>query len=545
MFLIRILIVDDEVIFRNYLKGLLDWASFGYTICGEAENGIHAKHLLEETRPHIVITDICMSEVDGLSLIAFIQENYSEIQIIVLSGYEKYEYVRTSMRNGVLDYLLKHKITKKSLLIALRSAVEKIARQDREQMESIRITEQREQGQLVLKQKFLRSFLFGDIDEQTVIEQNISKFSLPFVNHNILIVVAAIDGISQHKQVYSEKQWQALFDRVIEIVNAVVTEMVCGIVLPLSDSQFTILFCIKGRSSLLLMYNQVESCIRQIRRALKMHCNITACYSIGTVQSNVFRLPAVFQKTYAMLGNKIYHNYDMIIREDAIPSSQNEPFSISIQDEQNILNMLSSSDKDKLLSFIKMIFEDCRRHHLDEARLRIIMAELLNPLGRELKKYKLDIMDVHPSYHKIFENIQHMTLNEMRDCVLYCYQRVLDAKEKLMYSDDSHSITQKACAYMSKHFAENISSSGVAEMIGVTPSYLSRVFRKDMNQTVVEYLNQIRIEQAKKMIADGGIQLGTLAKQTGFNSNTYFFTVFKRLTGKTPQEYKKMLEKEV
>ena len=541
MLLTRILLVDDEVIFRDFLKGLLDWPSYGFLICGEAANGIQAKQLVAETRPHIVLTDICMDEVDGLSLIEFLNKNYRDVQIIVLSGYDEYEYVRTSMKSGVLDYLLKHRITSDSLLAVLRSAEEKIAHQDLELQESIHTARQRAQGQILLRQSFLQSFLLGELEDRTEIENKIREFSLPMTNHSVLIVVAAIDRMSQHKLIYSEEQWRALFGRVVDIVDTVVAEMIGGVVVPLADSQFVVLVCKKKPISHLFVFNQAENCIRQIRMDLKMHCNITACYSVSAVLDDIYQIPAVFATTRLALGNRIYLDYDMLISENTYPTSQKEHYNISISDEHNLHQLLQSSDKPGLLSYVELIFENCRRCHLDEARLRIIMAEMLNLLNRELRSIELDIMDIYPSYHKVFEQIHSMTLNEMRDWLLDCYSKVFDAKAKRRFTDASRTVTQQACSYIDRHFADNISSSSIAETIGVSPSYLSRVFKHDTNRTVIEYLNSVRIEQAKKMIEDGA-RLSVLAQQSGFNSNTYFFTVFKRSTGKTPKEYRKMIE---
>jgi two-component system response regulator YesN len=153
-----------------------------------------------------------------------------------------------------------------------------------------------------------------------------------------------------------------------------------------------------------------------------------------------------------------------------------------------------------------------------------------------------DIAEIYPSYHRIFGNIQYMSLDEMMKCVADCYHNALDAVSKIGIQDGFRNVTNQACVDISRHFASNISLNDIAESVGVTPAYLSRVFKKDKCQTVVEYLNCIRVDHAKKLLRERRVRLNELASLVGFNSNTYFFTVFKKYTGKTPSDYKKSLD---
>jgi two-component system response regulator YesN len=299
------------------------------------------------------------------------------------------------------------------------------------------------------------------------------------------------------------------------------------------------LFCSGKRHSQLYFHNIVNDCIIALRGALKRYYNITACYGVSKIVDSPGQVAEAHSAMGALLGDKIYHGNDIIIREKMPSVSPGEHYGISIGDERAISVMLKSAGEEELKAYIRQIFEDRRKAHLDAGRLQIVLAELLNLLNRELREFRLDIIDVCPLYHQIFGRIQYMSLDEMKECVLDCYKKVLDALSGISYREGQHAATKQACSYVSRNYVNNISLTDVAANIGVTPSYLSRVFKKDMDRTVVEYLNQIRIERAKKMIDDGGVRLNKLYSLVGFNSNTYFFTVFKQNTGFTPTQYKK------
>jgi two-component system response regulator YesN len=541
--------VDDEVVFRSSLKAALDWQEHGFQICGEANSGLSAKQMIEELKPDIVITDICMAEADGLSLIALIRDQYPRIQVIALSGYDDYEYVRNSMKNGAIDYLLKHRLKGDSLLAALRTAEQRLAGGARPNSgnEPRRATQERRLA--VQRQSLLRGLLQGEVKDAADMGQSLERFGLQFLKGQMILAVAAIDGMSLHKQKYDQQQWWNIFDMVIEISNSIVSEMTGGVAVPLGDDRFALLFCPKGGNSHMLFYNLANECITQLRRALKMHCNLTACYSISAIFDGYARIARAYQKICALLDEKTYHDDDMIITEKAGKADPSAAagigraaahYNISIQDEQAISKMLKGTDEAGLIAYIEKIFEDRRKWHLDAGRLQIVLAELLNLLSRELRECSLDIAEIYPSYHQIFGRIQYMTLNEMKLCVLDCCQKVLEAVRQfgLARQDGCHTVTKQACGYINRLYSQNISLHDVAAEIGVTPSYLSRIFKKDMKKTVVEYLNQIRIEHAKKLIREGGARLSELAGLVGFNSNTYFFTVFKQTTGKTPMQYR-------
>jgi two-component system response regulator YesN len=219
-------------------------------------------------------------------------------------------------------------------------------------------------------------------------------------------------------------------------------------------------------------------------------------------------------------------------------TSVNKDYNISIREEQAIVEMLQSGIG--LVDYIEEIFEKRRRSQIDASRLQIVFAELLNILNRVLREDGLDMMDIYPDFNNLFERISMMTLNEMKECIIDLYQKVFAARSKINCTEGLHDITRQARKYINSHYAKNISLCDIAEEFGVTASYLSRVFKEDVGKTIVEYLNCFRIQRAQKMIKDG-IRLKDLYERIGFNSHTYFYTVFKQITGQTPLQYKRKL----
>ena len=124
--MIKVLIVDDEYIMRQGLKYMIDWGQEGFEIVGEATNGAEALQCIEALSPQIIICDIVMPQLDGVDFSEAVHRMYPRIQTIILSGYDKYEYVRHTLINGVVDYILKPTLNPEELRRVLQKAVDRI-----------------------------------------------------------------------------------------------------------------------------------------------------------------------------------------------------------------------------------------------------------------------------------------------------------------------------------------------------------------------------------------------------------------------------------
>ncbi|MET1031823.1 response regulator [Domibacillus tundrae] len=124
--LCKVLIVDDELLIRQGIKHYIQWEQEGFKIVGEAANGQEALSLIEAVQPHIVMTDIVMPIMDGEELTKIIRAAYPRIQVIVLSSFGEFDYVRSTFQQGVTDYILKPKLEGTLLLKALQNAADKI-----------------------------------------------------------------------------------------------------------------------------------------------------------------------------------------------------------------------------------------------------------------------------------------------------------------------------------------------------------------------------------------------------------------------------------
>ena len=122
----KVLIVEDEFIMRQGIKHMIEWEKEGFAIVGEATNGEEALKLIDNLKPNIVISDIVMPILNGVDFSRIVQKKYPEVQLIILSSYDNFEYVKDTLLSGAVDYILKPTLTTNQLLVTLNKAVDRI-----------------------------------------------------------------------------------------------------------------------------------------------------------------------------------------------------------------------------------------------------------------------------------------------------------------------------------------------------------------------------------------------------------------------------------
>jgi two-component system response regulator YesN len=172
--LCRILIVDDETLIRQGIMHYINWEQEGFLIVGEASNGQEALELIEVTNPHIIITDIVMPIMDGEELTRIVKERYPHIEIIILSSFGEFDYVRSTFQSGVVDYILKPKLDAKGLLRVLKTAASRIP--------SFKTLEKNLDVHLTIEQMINKSIAGYEVSYDT---ESISKF-LPYSHYCLL-----------------------------------------------------------------------------------------------------------------------------------------------------------------------------------------------------------------------------------------------------------------------------------------------------------------------------------------------------------------------
>jgi two-component system response regulator YesN len=530
--------VDDDAVARTHLKTLIDWEKNGYVVCGEAQNGMNAIHLIRESLPDIVVTDMSMPVMNGVALIEYIADNHPAINTIALSGYDDFDYVRQSMKYGAVDYLLKYRLSSESLLAVLSAARDSILR-DRDAGARKQLMQERlSAGSTALKKDFIRRLLFDDTKDIPSLQQEINLLGLELDTRNLAVVAFEIDDYQMLQEKFTRKEMGTILSSIEDMTVQILKDSGKSVASHIDKGKFVIIFSFGSIHSDLFIYNQMLTSVDRIKVSIKRYLNITASFSVGKLLNNIAEIGRYYQEADLALRDKFYKGKDNILRESSIQKAGKKFTNLDIQDEKCILHALKAMDRKKLSEHVDRVFEKMLENEPDYKSTQMICVELINILNRVAREISIDIGEIYTDEDIPYDEMKkYETISDVKQWILHIYLKLIDRIELFqLRSDYSDNIT-KSMEYIHKNFKRNISLNDVADYIGVNSSYLSRTFKEECGKGFVEYLNFVRVEYVKRMLGDGHARLKDTAVEAGFNNYTYFFKVFKSLTGMTPAEY--------
>lgn len=543
--MLKVLIVDDDILTRMNLKTIINWSRYGLDICGDAVNGQNGIEMIEAHSPDIVLTDMNMPVMDGVALIEWIHYNRPTIQVIALSGYDDFNYVKDSMKFGAVDYIIKHKLEPELLLSVLEIAKSKIMKTKEDIEEKNQFESQLLMAQGHLRQQFLRALINGEIEDPDVIGKSIQNLNLNYLGmFNCIVVALEIDDYSFLKDRSSEMELKKkIIDVFIEIVQQILNESKQAYIVHMEQGKFAILLSYGKSFSMLYVYNQMYQIIDRIRSSIKRYLNLTACYGISLVCANLHKINQYYQKANSLLDEKFYRGKDQLFMEDSKKIIQNDFMTLAVEQEKTIILCLKTYDQEMLKKTLDSIFEWVIEQRFNHNSTHMIVAELINIANRVATQSGIKMDEIFLTNEVPYSKMQkYDNVIDVKNWISEVYlQLVLLMKQKVYLNSNYSENTKKAIDYIHKNYHKDMSLEDTARHIHVSSSYLSRIFKEECQVSYIKYLNQLRVEKAKLLIENGEMRIKDIVQQVGFQSYNYFFKVFKEIVNMTPLEYEEMV----
>jgi YesN/AraC family two-component response regulator len=500
MNMLKILLVDDESTVLQGLTHILSQYCPNYDIVGAVQNAADAMRLLAVVHVDAVITDVKMPDMDGVELTKQIRAQYPETSVIVHSGYADFEFVRQTMKYGACDYLLKP-CHYQSILKILFNIEESRAKEGQQ-------FEYRE------NQELLRAALTG----KRILPANWIE-SQPKLMVTLSVHSGAVERVSE----LLKENWK--LGLMLQEMEAMVRNDLHIVLLfpaPLSEQAFVRKLSdiqqflhMQGFGSYWGISDRFEESHRL--RHVYMDC----------LQRMEF---AAFNELLTILTAESYRSY--MEKQKAYTFS--DYFSI-----QEVGKCFLKGDASKLKQVVEGFIEALGRHRLywDPKRLKNeVLKEVLH-LDEYLKNHGMQ--PVHGELIDYVDEVKKQAT--FRDLMLWVKHIIAS-----FYSDTEGekavpSFIQTAVQLMAQHYMEDISLKTVSDAVFLNPWYFSTQFKKYMNVSFSEYVNQVRVRMAKQFLKQKNLKVYQVAEMVGFQDAGYFSTVFKNMEQMSPKDYQKTL----
>jgi len=511
----RYIIVDDESVIRSGIKKMLEPLSGKLSCCGEAANGRDAVSLIESSMPDIAIIDMQMPIMSGSQLLPYLTAHYPDLQLIVISGYKDFDYIKTAMSANAIDYVLKP-FSRKQMQETVQKAMERLNSAATINMQISSSEKAKEQAYYEYDLQMLRNLVLGN----PVDSVEITSSQLGFLNAQeglFLITFNAtnpLDGAAV----------QAYLDdsgfHEIALYLAHLNNLYQGFVL----------LSVPGPS----IPRSRELCC-QIMQGLSALLNDNKVYvrfGISGMHSCLDQLSAAYDETCTALNTQPLYD-----------SQQYYFFYTGEKDFQEI----AWEKKDEFLFRLESGMSVQVRELLYDLSRCCLSAQSLTLGDVKYYLYSLTnqcwpIMNYYSKQFKPSISMQNIvksifSLDELIEYYQNFFANLTTAlNNNNVYAVDD--VIEKARIYIERNYQKNLTTELMSCYFYLNPDYFSHLFRKRTGQKFVDYVNSVRIEKSKEMLSATDRKMYQIAKSVGYDNVKYFFRVFKKKEGMTPEQYR-------
>jgi len=532
----KVFLVEDEKVVREGIRRNVLWEQYGFQYTGDASDGELALPKIREIKPDLLITDIKMPFMDGLSLIKLVRKELPRTKIVIISGYDDFSYAQQAIHLGVEQYMLKPIIKEKlvEMLVEMREKMQEELRQQ-EYIENFK-REAREYENFS-RRRFFEQIVTGGLSVPEICEmaKNLNiNIVAPFYNI-VLFSLSSAEYDGSVPESYTEN---------LALVQNNITRYFIDhpelIFFRWNITMYAVL--VKGLTEDEISRNTAE-CIENIKNFCAVAGQDVSWYiSCGTPVSRLSSIPGCFAEASRILSYRYLCPEEHILSETVIMNfRKNSRSQIESQKEidlEYVRKFLSSGTEKETYDFLDQILQNFDGEFASHP---VFCKYLAMSVYFAAVKY-LDSIGCHalslwsPEFQPD-ENIS--TLEQARQYVHKVIKRAIELRD-LEGIKQQRDILRDAIDFIDRKFSDaSVSLDRVAKEVNISPNYLSAIFSQEVGQTLTEYITIKRIDEAKRLLRHTDKLLSEIASEVGYKDPRYFSFVFKKITGLTPSDYRK------
>lgn len=535
---IKVFLVEDEMVIRRGIKNSIDWEKEGYIFCGEASDGELAYPMIIKEKPDILITDIRMPFMDGLELCKLVKKELPNIKILILSGYDEFDYAKEAIRLGVTEYLLKP-ISSGKLLEALNGVSESIRREKedkdlvRKYMEEMRENTEHE------KQKFFEQMIAGNLSMADALETGKKyEMNLSAGMYNLLLFRFTL-GEENRKSGELLGEAEYAIEKLTERLEYVF-EFQRGV----EDWAFLLMADNEEQMS-----ERVKELSKDLEEIMKNYSTIAYFGGIGQPVARLRELEESFREAERALAARFTMELNRIISVEDIRMAQN----VDTLDDIEIMSFgeiektrtmlekfLNNGAEDEIDEFVDVYINELPEENLKSVLMRqyIIMDAYIVMMSfcEKIEGIEGEMQAQSEELKNSMKTIQ--TLEEIKNYIRMLLKKIIGVRDTISGRRYSDIIEIAKDQIRKTYMSDEISLNTIAAEVGMSPSYFSSIFSKEMGKTFVEYLTEIRMDRAKELLMCSSMKTSEIGYEVGYKDPHYFSYIFKKTQNCTPKEFR-------
>lgn len=532
----RILLVDDEEEVRKGILRKMDWEKLGFQVAGDAENGEEALEKIEQLKPDVVMTDIRMPYMDGLTLTARIRQKYPSMKVLIFSGYDDFEYAQQAIKLNVTEYILKPVNVEE--LTEILNRVRENLDEEIEQRRDINLLRERYRSSLpIIREIFLNDLVRGNVSEEEV-RPKLEEYGVDILKARKLI--AAV--ISVEREERGAEQDSLPLQREKKLIPISVRGLVedhlreyFRFISFNSAEGIAVIAAIDGKNTQTGFIDLLADACKETRRIL----DVAVTAGIGHSCKAPEQISESYQSAVDALGYKaIVGTGGTIYIGDMEPVSRGK-LQLNQKDETELETCIKFGTPETIRSEVEALagrMDDIRAH---ASQYQVYMLSLVSCITRLVQQYDLDLRQIFDTDKGIAGLLE--SGGTEGEFALWLFQVACRMNEALNRRRDTaaRQVIEEAKQYIQEHYQEpDLSVEQICRQLHLSPAYFSTMFRRETGKTCVAYLTDVRLNKAVELLNQTSDKTYVIAQKVGDQEQNYFSYVFKKKFGVSPTRFR-------
>lgn len=512
-----VLIVDDELFIRERLRTMIPWQEYGLEVVGLAEDGETALQLMALKKPDIVITDVKMPDMTGLEMIGKLKERGENAHFIILSAYGEFEYARQALQLGVTDYLLKP-TQPDELLVVVMKLVDLLDASRQQQRRDMRVLSYRDS----IRSQYIQELILGQHPGYGWEEECVNVGIEWLLKGNLRLLLVSMEGSGNRHDLEAIKTAQFAVQNVMyEIISA--KNDIC----PVRLSVGRWLIVVGAISSV----EQLISSTHNLRDAIARYTKQNVHIMISEPVEHALDLGRLFwetEKTMDYMGEDVDKPIRLIDSSDRGPTYRqwSKPMN-------ELIHWIADAQTEKVVQWLNQLKASFLSWELQSTKRWCF--EWLLTLREHALLDDADRVEAWSDTDDLRMRIESLTKNKD---LLQFFSHEVHRMIRQRHCKGPHQLIRKAIGIIEKNFDQDIQLTTIAEELSMSPVYLSEFFKLQTGVTFRNFLLQVRMAEAIRLLKDPRVKVYEVAYRVGYSKVEHFVKLFKKQYGMTPSEYR-------
>lgn len=529
MELYNVLLVDDEADVLQAMKKKIDWEALGFCLAGTAENGQEALEMAEQLHIDVVMTDIKMPYMDGLTLCKNLKQSYRNMKVIIYSGFDDFEFAREAVHLEAEEYLLKP-ISAGDMEAAFSKVRKKLDQEYDEYRNLNRLSEYYRKSLPAMREQLVMGILEGRIAGERA-RAMMETYEICLDSPFYVVAALYMDVNPREEQPQPAQLFTLSLKDMVQDYLKNRTRFFSTAFL----DQVIVIFMLDEREEIDQVLYHLDQICKMGFRVLKS--SVTA--AVGQICANTDALHTSYEEAVnAMEYRSILGSGQVLYINDIEPCSE-ENILVTEHEFQNLVHAVKLGNRDETNAAIAQIMDSIRKEPISPGQYQLLFMELLSELMKIGRAYKLHPNQIFGEHAGSWQELYRMvTVDELEGWL----QEVCTNLRHVLRHERRGSaarLTEQAKAYIEEHYKESdLSADSLCRCLNVSAAYFSTIFKREVGMSFVAYLTKIRLEHALELLRTTEDKTYIIASRVGYMEPNYFSYVFKKQYGISPSKYR-------